>query len=599
MLNKRVKTLLTLMLAGAMVLSEPAASWASGEETAEIEETTESQKSSDTESEKEEKAEGKKDEKTGDKKKKVSGNAASSNKGAGKASADKAGKDLDKVKDPEAVAEKEAEAPKDAEDGPEAAVPESAGPEAEETIKPSKSKFLEEVPADDGEEENKADEKRARVYENLFNVEGGSEGTDYSFDPDTGVLTISTNRKMTLSSVLPAASNSISVNSPMGATLALEKLQISTSNNSAINIMSTGQVDVDISGQNGLVGADSSIQGNVTIDSTDGTGILSGSPIKGTVTVKGGNILMPVEKAVDVDGKTLVRNAGTLSANTTYSVNVSGNEVKNYKNGIRSDVSGNVVMYLPTGYEVKARGTVLNVSKPASTTTPPATDTPKPNTPTPEQPYKADEADNVLYMGANSSSQMVFNAGQRLEFYAAGAGYGPEEPQEVNDPIDGSTRYIPSNWNVSTTSSSVSGNNSASGKWNKDKDMKEKSGQYRYEGSFQLSPAGLTTTSAAVGYTLRVNYERETYRESKGDWVSDGTVAYRTQSFSIRGTATPTVRPTSYVRSTVTTSALRSNVSSNARNATTSDETPIGTMVLLLIVAGISGTVIFRKKRIG
>ncbi len=586
MLNKRVKTLLTLMLAGAMVLSEPAALWASGEETAEIEETTESQKSGDTESEKEEKAEGKKDEKTGDKKKKVSGNAASSNKGAGKASADKAGKDLDKVKDSEAVAEKVAEAPKDAEDGPEAAVPESAGPEAEETIKPSKNKFLEEVPADDGEED------RAGA---LLDIGGNI------FDTETGVLTISTNEKTTLSNAgLPTALSSISVNSPKGADLELNNLKITTSNNSALNILSgTGKVNLGLIGPNELKGADSSIQGDVTIDSTDGTGILSGSPIKGTVTVKGGNILMPVEKAVDVDGKTLVRNAGTLSANTTYSVNVSGNEVKNYKNGIRSDVSGNVVMYLPTGYEVKARGTVLNVSKPASTTTPPATDTPKPNTPTPEQPYKADEADNVLYMGANSSSQMVFNAGQRLEFYAAGAGYGPEEPQEVNDPIDGSTRYIPSNWNVSTTSSSVSGNNSASGKWNKDKDMKEKSGQYRYEGSFQLSPAGLTTTSAAVGYTLRVNYERETYRESKGDWVSDGTVAYRTQSFSIRGTATPTVRPTSYVRSTVTTSALRSNVSSNARNATTSDETPIGTMVLLLIAAAISGTVIFRKKRIG
>lgn len=577
MLNKRVKTLLALALAGAMVLAEPSALWASGEnteETSDSEETTSEREDSEEEEKSELNLEDKdqQDEKT------------------------------EKSDETDTDTEEEKEEPPGAE---------------EEESKPEKSE--KKGKSDKKSEEKGSREKRARAYSNGIKVSGGTDA-DYSFDQATGVLTVKTNKKLKLelgsgSSGNVSANNSISVNSSTGADLELDGLYLSTSANAALNIMAgTGAVQITLSGNNVLNGAKNSIQvnnnGNVTID---GTGVLSGAAISGTVKVKGGNIMANVEKAIDVSGNALKQNViGSLSANALYAV--TGTGLQNYQDGVRADRTGRAALYLPEGYTVQASGNVLNVSPPAQTQTPTpsptvsASGTPTPSpSPTVTQPALtpdlASEGDNGLYW---IDSGQTYRSGATLQFYATGDGYGPEEPQEL-DPKEGSTRYIPVDWDVSTTSTSVSGNNSAKGSWNKYSEETTGRtdngnyvpGEYRYKGSFQLNTTGTTS----VPFTLRVNYQRQTYDADRG-WRNDGSTAYKSVNFYIRNTAaltpTSTVRPTSttYVRSTVTTSALRNNVSSNARNASTGDETPIGTLILMMAVAAVSGAAVFRKKRI-
>ena len=74
-------------------------------------------------------------------------------------------------------------------------------------------------------------------------------------------------------------------------------------------------------------------------------------------------------------------------------------------------------------------------------------------------PDTASHANNGLYY---IDSGTTYRSGAVLQFYATGAGYGPEEPQELN-PINKSTRYIPVNWAVSTKSKNATRN--VKGSW--------------------------------------------------------------------------------------------------------------------------------------
>lgn len=618
MLNKRVKTFLTLMLAGAMVLSEPAASWASAEETSQ----SESKKTDAEDSEKEEKTSDKKEDKSAKKKKKASGNSASSDVASAsfsrvlsKASAAPDDKDLededtDQTDDADDVKKDEKTS-----DETEKALPENEADNlGDDGALANEIQGVDETDGDSetdstSEEETSA-EPKAR-YSDPFSIKGGDDGTDYYYNPETGVLTVSTNKTLSITGDGPITDGSrISVNSAQNPSLSLNGLHMSTSANSAMNVFGTGNLTLYLGGNgklssiNLLNGNPNSIQvtgGTVTID---GSGVLSGNTISGTVQVKGGNILAPISNPRSVSGnKKLEQQIITgLSANALYTI--SGNSGADYKEGVYSTEDGRIGLYLPEldsgySYSAKANGRILNVDRiQTSNETPTNTPTPSP-TGTPE-PDIASEADNGLYY---IDSGTTYRSGATLQFYATGAGYGPEEPQELN-PIEGSTRYIPTNWSVSTTSSSVSSNgSSAKGSWTeyseettgRDNNGTYVPGEYRYKGSFLIN----TTGTSSVPFTLQVNYSRQTYR-SDGTWRDDGTTASRSVNFYIRNTtATGTVRPsiTSYVRSTVTTSATRSGISTNARNATTGDETPIGTLVLLLAAAAISGTVIFRKKQ--
>ena len=79
----------------------------------------------------------------------------------------------------------------------------------------------------------------------------------------------------------------------------------------------------------------------------------------------------------------------------------------------------------------------------------------------PPVPEIASEADNAPYW---IDQGVTYRSGALLQFYATGAGYGPDEPQKLN-PVNKSTRYIPVSWKVSTKSHN--GTRSVKGTWRK------------------------------------------------------------------------------------------------------------------------------------
>lgn len=608
MLNKRVRTFLTLVLAGAMVLSEPAASWAADKST-----QSESKKDDSEDSEKEEQADNKKkEEKSKDKKKKTSGNSASSDDTSSTnvsfervlSKAKAAAPDSEDLEDEEEAKPEEKEKDQEEENKN---VSKMADEELEENEVLKEDEGSGET---EGSGEDQASEELKARYENEFDIKGGTDGTDYRYDETTGILTVLTNKPLTASGTV--SEGSLSVNSAQGASLSLNGLHITTSvNSSAVNVMSgTGEVKIHLGerSHNELNGKTSGINvGNSGKVTVDGSGILSGKKIEGIVRVAGGNIRNEIDMPVDISGNQLDKvSVNGLSTNRLYQV--SGNSLTTYADGIYSGEYKDAVLYLPKlpkeyQYDIKPEGNVLKVEitdneepDPSSTPTPALTPSTSP------VPDLASETANGLYWIDNGTT---YRSGANLQFYATGDGYGPDAPQETTE-IAGSTRYIPSDWNVSTTSSYVSGNSSSvGGKW-KRSDREETTGQttgteytageYRFKASFTLN----TTGTSSVPYTLKVNYKRQTYGAE--GWEDDGITATQSRSFYIRNTtATTTGRPTTttYVRSTVTTSATRSGISTNARNASTGDETPVGTLVMLLAAAAASGAAIFRKKRIG
>lgn len=164
------------------------------------------------------------------------------------------------------------------------------------------------------------------------------------------------------------------------------------------------------------------------------------------------------------------------------------------------------------------------------------------------------------------------------------------------------TRYVPVNWNVVTSG----GTRVASGSWRK-RDRVVTSGtvstsgngytpgEYQFKDAFTLS----TNQYTSVPYALQVNYQREIYTGKK--WRPQREVTTRSVNFYIRNvaTVTPTRYPytTPYRTAGVTTTAARSSISSNAKNASTMDDTPIGALAVLMLTAAGSGAAIFRKKR--
>ena len=365
MLNKRVRTFLTLVLAGAMVLSEPAASWAADKSA-----QSESKKEDSEDSEKEEQADSKKEEKSKDKKKKTSSNSVSSDDTSSSnvtfervlAKAKAAAPDSDDLED-EAEEKKEEEAESQEEETKNAS--KKADEELEENEVLKEDEALEEK-EESGEDET-SEELKAH-YENKFEIKGGTEGTDYRYDPATGVLTVSTNKPLTASGTV--SEGSLSVNSTQGASLSLNGLHITTSvNSSAVNVTSsTGEVEIHLGGKrdNELNGKTSGINvensGKVTID---GSGILTGKKIDGKVKVAGGNIRVPIDTPVDISGNQLDKvSVNGLSTNNLYQV--SGNSLTSYAEGIYSGEYKDAVLYLPKlpkeyKYDVKPEGNVLKV----------------------------------------------------------------------------------------------------------------------------------------------------------------------------------------------------------------------------------------------
>ena len=637
MLNKRAATLLAFVLAGSMALSTPAAAMAAfgGSEKASQTEDEESDMDEETEEEedKEKISQTKEDEDAdsikekksakedseeedtkGGKKTKSSKVSSNSSKSAGSSSNKTSAKTLQNQ--PRAG------------EGEDTVVSTSSGNESSDnTSGGDVSGNLTPTPG-----ENVSGNV---ISAGDFKLSGDlSEGVDYSYeetDKQQQILTIKTDTAITISGVITFGK--IVVNSPKGANLTLNDLQLGANrpgNNIEIE-SGTGKVQIHLSGEqeNSLNTFTNATSEAVTID---GAGILKANKIRNMVIIGGGNIQTESswdnapQNAVGTDVYAVsVKN---LNPSSGYTINALAagkpSAEYNYGNQIRSDSDGTIVMYLPAGEAALAlnntayRGTVTSDGKgeltrvqttgtptPSGTPIPSGTITPVPSPTTPVSDMQADPDNNGLYW---INSGATYRSGATLQFYATGDGYGPEDPQEL-EPERGATRYKPVSWTVGPNTSGSG--TSDKGSWSKRSEVTTgqtvsgayTSGEYRYKASFTPS----TSQTTSVAYTLQVKYDRETYYGKNRKWRKDGTTATKSVNFYIRNTSltvTPTYtpRPTYYstttpIRTTITTTASRDSVSSNARNASTGDHTPIGTLIFLMIAAAGSGIGIFRKKR--
>jgi len=156
----------------------------------------------------------------------------------------------------------------------------------------------------------------------------------------------------------------------------------------------------------------------------------------------------------------------------------------------------------------------------------------------PAAPDIASEADNGLFW---IDAGVTYRSGATLHFYATGAGYGPEEPQELN-PIDQSVRYVPVNWNVASTSASVSGSQNTKGAWADYTEANHTSGEYRFKGSFSCK----TTGSSSVPFILTVNYQKQVYDGANGIWRNSSSTVSRKVYFYIKNTESVPLKPAPY-----------------------------------------------------
>lgn len=635
MLNKRAATLLAFVLAGSMALSTPATAMAASggsekasqtedeesdmddetEEDEEEEKTSQAKEDEDSDSVKEKKADTKEDSGEDGKKTKNSKVSSNTSKSAGSSSNKTSAKTLQ-------------DQPR-AEAGEGTTTPTPSGNEVSGNT-PGGNVSGNGTPTPGGNTSgNETPTPGGNVSGNVisagdFKLSGDLSTGDYSYEETPNgqqILTIKTDTAATISGVVTFGK--IVVNSPKGANLTLNNMQLGA--NRGDNIMEvlggTGKVQIHLSGENTFNTFKNATSEAVTID---GSGILKANKIYNMVIIGGGNI--QTESSWDnvpqnAAGKDLYAvSVKNLNPNAEYNIESltagTPSAKYNYEDRIRSDSTGTIVMYLPTGEasltlnDAVYQGTVTSDGKGelkkqtiTGTPTPSGSITPSPTTPA--SSMQADPANNGLYW-INSGS--TYRSGATLQFYATGDGYGPEDPQEL-DPERGATRYKPVSWTVAPDTSGSG--TSDKGSWKKRSEVTTgqtvsgayTSGEYRYKASFTPS----TSQTTSVAYTLQVKYDRETYYGKNRKWEKDGTTATKSVSFYIRNTSltvTPTYtpRPTYYttttpVRSTITTTAAQSSVSSNARNASTGDHTPIGTLVFLMIAAAGSGIGIFRKKR--
>lgn len=632
MFNKRVGTLLALVLASSMAMSGPAAVMAASGNSGGTSQTETREDQNEEEEEKEEF-----EEKADD----VEADVKEDKTDTGDEE-EPAGEEANEPLDPEWAEEE----PEEEEPGEEVNEPSEKKDKKDsaEDKKEKKDKKTDKSEKEDVAEEKDKDVPRAKASGNetdknsssankagpFYLNAGVSENTDYEYKGN--VLTILSSKAITISgNVSSGDRDRIVVNSATGAgvNLTLRNLTLHTASAIPALTVNRGPVNINLSGQNELSG----VSNNGSSIKIQGPGVLkNGRGFNGTspqaTVISGGNIQTTFSRQPKNGAGTdlYAVSINNLEYSELYNLNVKiGDPLKEYPYGkeIRSDDDGNVFMYLPLGkvqvtlgasevFEgevVSKNGLPLrrvepsNTPSPSPSTSPSATPTSTPRpTVSGEQPDIASATDNKIFW---INAGATYRSGASLQFYATGAGYSPVDPQETN-PVKNSTRFIPVSWSVVDNSNK----NGASGKW-KERDREVTTGgassgngsytsaEYRFKDSFTLS----TNQASAVPYTLKVSYQKETYNGRA--WKADnGAVDTKTVSFYIRNTditttVTGTPRPTSttYVRSGVTSTALRRDISSNARNARTSDDTPIGTMIFLMFAAAGSGAVIFRKKR--
>ena len=180
-----------------------------------------------------------------------------------------------------------------------------------------------------------------------------------------------------------------------------------------------------------------------------------------------------------------------------------------------------------------------------------------------ETPAKADKSGNTI-----TGIQSSYSKGATVTFTMNGAG--------ANNPAEeGNERYVPVKYQVSTTSGEIKDNKTSVTK------------------SLRFPTAGT--------YTLNITFQKQVYDAESGEWKNvDGETDTKTATVKINSSTTSgTINRTTTTGKTAssTSSSSSSSTSSKSKNAKTGDETPVGAVVTVFVLAGVAIVALVARKR--
>ncbi len=163
--------------------------------------------------------------------------------------------------------------------------------------------------------------------------------------------------------------------------------------------------------------------------------------------------------------------------------------------------------------------------------------------------------------GLNAS----YNKGATVTFTMNGA--GADNPSE-----EGNERYVPVKYKIGNS-------------------------EFKFEDNQNPKLAKSFTISTAGTYTLTVTFQKQVYDAESGKWKNvDGVTDTKTATVKINATTTSTgtLSKTGTASKTTTTTT---STTSKAKNAKTGDETPVGAVVTVFVLAGAAVVVLIARKR--
>ena len=158
-----------------------------------------------------------------------------------------------------------------------------------------------------------------------------------------------------------------------------------------------------------------------------------------------------------------------------------------------------------------------------------------------------------------------YNKGATVTFTMNGA--GADNPSE-----EGNERYVPVKYKIGNS-------------------------EFKFEDNQNPKLAKSFTISTAGTYTLTVTFQKQVYDAGSSAWKNvDGVTDTKTATVKINATTTSTgtLSKTGTASKTTTTTT---STTSKAKNAKTGDETPVGAVVTVFVLAGAAVVVLIARKR--
>ena len=176
----------------------------------------------------------------------------------------------------------------------------------------------------------------------------------------------------------------------------------------------------------------------------------------------------------------------------------------------------------------------------------------------------ASAANNTI-TGLSSS----YSKGATVTFTMNGAGAN-------NAKEEGNERYVPVKYKISSS-------------------------EFKFEDNQNPTLAKSFRISTAGTYTLTVTFQKQVYDAESGEWKNvDGETDTKTATVKINSSTTSgTINRTTTTGKTAssTSSSSSSSTSSKSKNAKTGDETPVGAVVTVFVLAGVAIVALVARKR--